>query len=431
MDDQKLVGEGFVDRYLTEAETHNILVQAFSSRDLDGKRVLVIIPDSTRTAPIPLFFRLLYEILGESVAALDYLVALGTHPPMSEAALCQHVGVRPDEWKTHFPKSRIFNHRWDLEDTFVEIGTISQEESSRLSRGMLSLHIPVRLNRMVLDYDQLLICGPVFPHEVVGFSGGSKYFSPGVSGPEIIHFTHWLGALITSYEIIGTKSTPVRDVIERVAEMIPTPKMCLCLVVKSEGLAGLFTGEPQQAWAAAADLSAQLHVRYVDRPYQQVLSVMPGMYDDLWTGAKGMYKLEPVVADGGELIIYAPHITEISYTHGAIIDQIGYHVRDYFVKQWDRFKDIPWGVLAHSTHLRGIGSFQDGIEQPRIRVTLATGIPPERCQKVNLGYRDPATIDPSAWQARQDQDLLVVPHAGEVLYRLKAGRAARARQNDS
>jgi lactate racemase len=423
MNDLKMVGKGFVDRYLTETETRDILIQGFSSRDLNGKRVLVIIPDSTRTAPIPLLFRLLYEILGERVAALDYLVALGTHPPMNEAALDRHVGVSRDEWETHFPKSRIFNHRWDLEDTFVEIGAISQEESSRLSRGMLSLHVPVLLNRMVLEYDLLLVCGPVFPHEVVGFSGGSKYFSPGVSGPEIIHFTHWLGALITSYEILGTKSTPVRDVIERVAEMIPTPKMCLCMVVKSEGLAGLFAGESQQAWAAAADLSAQLHVRYMDRPYQQVLSVMPGMYDDLWTGAKGMYKLEPVVADGGELIIYAPHITEISYTHGAIIDRIGYHVRDYFVKQWDRFKDIPWGVLAHSTHLRGIGSFQDGIEQPRIRVTLATGIPPQRCQNVNLGYRDPATIDPSAWLARQDEDLLVVPHAGEVLYRLKAGRA--------
>jgi nickel-dependent lactate racemase len=419
MNDLNLVGKGSCDRYLTEDDTRDILIQAFSSLNLDGKRVLVIIPDSTRTAPIPLFFHLLYEILGESVAALDYLVALGTHPPMSETALHQLVGVMPDEWETHYPKARIYNHRWDLEDTFVEIGTISQEESSRLSRGMLSLDVPVRLNRMVLDYDLLLVCGPVFPHEVVGFSGGSKYFSPGVSGPEIIHFTHWLGALITSYEIIGTKLTPVRDVIERVAEMIPRQKMCLCMVVKPEGLAGLFAGDPQQAWAAAADLSAQLHVHYVDRPYQQVLSVMPGMYDDLWTGAKGMYKLEPVVADGGELIIYAPHITEISYTHGAIIDQIGYHVRDYFVQQWDRFKDVPWGVLAHSTHLRGIGTYQAGIEQPRIRVTLATGIPPERCRKVNLGYRDPATIDPAAWQACQDEDVLVVPHAGEVLYRLK------------
>jgi nickel-dependent lactate racemase len=159
----------------------------------------------------------------------------------------------------------------------------------------------------------------------------------------------------------------------------------------------------------------------VDHPYRQVLSIMPEMYDDIWTAAKGMYKLEPVVADGGEVIIYAPHITEISYTHGRVIDEIGYHVRDYFVKQWERFKDYPWGVLAHSTHLRGIGTYENGVERPRIQVTLATGIPRERCERVNLGYRDPATIDPQEWmeRAREDEDLLVVPHAGEMLYRLR------------
>jgi hypothetical protein len=133
-----------------------------------------------------------------------------------------------------------------------------------------------------------------------------------------------------------------------------------------------------------------------------------------------MYKMEPVVADGGEVIIYAPHISEISYTHGAIIDQVGYHVRDYFVKQWDRFKGYPWGVLAHSTHLRGIGTYdaERGSEHPRIRVTLATGIPRERCERVNLGYRDPATIVLSEWVGREAEGDLVVPRAGEMLYRI-------------
>ena len=146
---------------------------------------------------------------------------------------------------------------------------------------------------------------------------------------------------------------------------------------------------------------------------------MPTMYDDIWTAAKGMYKLEPVIADGGEVIVYAPHIDEISYTHGAILDEIGYHVRDYFLKQWDRFKEYPGGVLAHSTHLRGIGTFDDGIERPRIRVTLATRIPRERCERLNLGYLDPDTIDLDDWRGRENEGLLLVPKAGEMLYRLK------------
>ena len=132
---------------------------------------------------------------------------------------------------------------------------------------------------------------------------------------------------------------------------------------------------------------------YVDRPFKRVLSVMPTMYDDIWTAAKGMYKMEPAIADGGEVIIYAPHITEVSYTHGHLLDQVGYHVRDYFLKQWDAFKHVPGGVLAHSTHLRGIGTYENGVEKPRIKVTLATGIPEERCRRINLGYMDPASVD--------------------------------------
>ena len=149
---------------------------------------------------------------------------------------------------------------------------------------------------------------------------------------------------------------------------------------------------------------------------------MPELYDDIWTAAKGMYKLEPVIEDGGEVILYAPHITELSYTHGHILDEIGYHVRDYFLKQWNRFQDTPRSVLAHSTHLRGIGNYEDGIERPRIQVTLATGIPRERCERVALGYCDPAAIGLEQWVGREDEGLLLVPHAGEILYRLNSQR---------
>lgn len=128
--------------------------------------------------------------------------------------------------------------------------------------------------------------------------------------------------------------------------------------------------------------------RWIDRPYHTILSCAPAMYDELWTGGKCMYKLEPVLAEGGELIIYAPHISEISVTHGKLIEEVGYHCRDYFLKQWDRFKDYPWGVLAHSTHVRGQGRFEGGVEIPRARVTLATKISTETCRKINLGYRD-------------------------------------------
>jgi nickel-dependent lactate racemase len=230
---------------------------------------------------------------------------------------------------------------------------------------------------------------------------------------------HWLGALITSPSIIGRKWTPVRAVIDAAAAMLPVRRLCLSLVVNGVLPMGLYGGTPEEAWSAAADLSDQLHVVYKQRPYSRVLSCAPAMYDELWVGAKATYKLEPVVRDGGELIIYAPHISRISVTHGKLIERIGYHVRDYFLAQMDRFAGVPLGVLAHSTHVKGIGTYVGGVERPRIDVVLATAIPESTCRSINLGYRDPATIDQEAWKHREDEGLLHVPKAGETLYRLR------------
>jgi nickel-dependent lactate racemase len=152
---------------------------------------------------------------------------------------------------------------------------------------------------------------------------------------------------------------------------------------------------------------------------RRALSIMPPMYDDLWVAGKGMYKLEPAVADGGEVVIYAPHVSAVSHTHGALIEEVGYHCKDYFLKQWDRFQDVPGGILAHSTHVKGQGTFDPPTgEIPRIQVTLATGIPRALCEKINLGYLDPATVDAEAWG--RDPDTLVVPRAGEMLYRVRS-----------
>lgn len=416
-----LIGTGSTTQYLTDTLIRELMVKALDAVALNGMRVLIIIPDGTRTAPIPLMFRLFNEIIGKRVAKLDYLIALGTHQPMSEEAINNLVGLSSAQRLEEYGNVGIYNHRWDLPDQMIELGEISEAEIAELSGGRLRQSVAVRLNKLILDYDQIFICGPVFPHEVVGFSGGNKYFFPGISGPEVINFSHWLGALITSYELIGTGSTPVRRLIDRAASLIKKPKLCFSMVVKGDSLAGLYIGSPEESWQAATELSSQLHIHWVDQPFKRVLSVMPHLYDDIWTAAKGMYKLEPAIADGGEVVIYAPHITEISYTHGKLLDEIGYHVRDYFVKQWDKFKHHPWGVIAHSTHLRGIGSFDEmnGIESPRIKVTLATGIPEDRCRKVNLGYIDPQTINFDDWRNREEEGILLVSKAGEMLYRIR------------
>ncbi len=400
---------------LSQEEIKETVEEALSEIDIEGKRVLVIIPDSTRTAPLPLFYKLLTDSVGNKAKSLHFLIALGTHPPMTQQQI-DHLLARDNNERE---KYMVFNHKWDDPGELKKIGNISADEIEQISGGLFHEEVEVTINKLIFEHDFLIIIAPTFPHEVVGFSGGNKYFFPGLSGPQILNCFHWLAALITNPLVNGNKHTPVRTIIDKAASMIKIPRICFSLVVTSRGLKGIFVSSPEDAYSQAADLSARVHIIYKDTPFKKVLSVCPKMYDDLWTGGKCMYKLEPVVGEGGELIIYAPHITEVSYVHGKMLDKIGYHVRDYFLKQMEKFQDIPRAILAHSTHVKGVGTYQNGEEKPRIRVKLATGIPQERCQRVNLHYQDPHEINPKEWENREDEGILLVPKAGEVLYRLK------------
>lgn len=403
-------------RSITQDEVRDVLVKAFSGVRVNGRRVLVLIPDDTRHAPIPMLFRLLNEIVGKQAARLDFLIALGTHPPMTVAAVDRLVGVAESE---RAPNVSVLSHCWDQPESLIRVGVIPRADIEELTGGMLSEPIPLDVNRLLVEYDQIVICGPVFPHEVAGFSGGAKYIFPGVAGPAVISATHWLGALGSSMKTIGIKDTAVRRVIHRAAELVPTPIICIALAVRDDALHAIYAGGYVEAWDKAADVSAQLEIAYVSHGFRRVLSIPSTIYHDLWTAAKAMYKTEPAIADGGEVVIYAPSLTEISYTHGRLIDEVGYHVLEYFTSQPERFASVPGVIKAHSTHVKGSGSYdlRTGSERPRIQVTLATGIPKERCERVNLGYLDPKSIDFNDWTGREDEGVAVIRNAGETLYR--------------
>jgi lactate racemase len=407
--------------YLSSAEIANYLSRALTSVDIKGKKVTLIIPDSTRSCPIGLILTQIYEAWAEDAQSLTALIALGTHAAMTEIEIDKFIFKGASTAKKSFPKMPIINHEWWKPETFINIGEISPEKMREISLGALERRVPILVNRLVIESDLVLIIGPVFPHEVVGFSGGAKYLFPGVSGKEMIDASHWLGALISSSEIIGTLGvTPVREMINYAASHIETELLALCLVVQTGTgeIHSLSFGAPHTAWESAAAISSKSHIKYLDEPVSRVVSLIPERYTDIWTAAKGMYKVEPVVADGGEVIIYAPHVTEFAYSHKEL-EEIGYHCRAYFVEQWELFKEFPTGLLAHSTHLRGAGTFsvEEG-EKCRITVTLATGISEERTRAMNLNYLDPNQLNLDDFKG--DASTLINHNAGEILYRLSS-----------
>ena len=402
--------------FLTEDEIRETVEKGIPTKMIEGKRVLVLTPDGTRTAPLPMMVKILQEVIGGRAARIDFMVALGTHRPLSEREIFQLYGIGEKEREVRGARSAFLNHRWDLERCLIGMGIIEARTVQEITEGQFNEDIPVEINRRVFAYDLIVILGPVFPHEVVGFSGGYKYLFPGISGGVFLHIFHWLGAINTCMETIGRKYTPTQRIIRQAAKLFRLPLYCISMVVTAENrLAGLFVGDTEESWSKAADLSEKLHIVHTARPFRLVIGSASKKYDELWTAGKVMYKLEPVVADGGTLIIHGSHISTISHSWGRYLERIGYHVRDYYLSRMHAFADIPKAVLAHSTHVKGLGTYADGKETPRIHVVLATAIPERVCRKINLGYMNPADVPIDTFR---DQEILFVEEAGEVLYRI-------------
>lgn len=411
-------GKGYSHRSMKEEEARNVIFEALAQQSWQNRKVLLILPDSTRTAPVGLVYKTIYEAIAHEAACVDAVIALGTHQPMSMKAIFKRVEISEQLFKERYSqKTRFFNHVWDDPNELVKIGTIPSGEIFQLSAGMMHEDVEVEINKCIFNYDCLMVVGPVFPHESVGYSGGNKYFFPGICGEEILHKFHWLGAMISNALINGTKETPVRKIIDRAASFINVPRLYFNLVVNRGTLHGLYVGDGENAWGQAADLSSKVNIIYTGRRYQKVLGIAPPKYDELWTAGKVAYKAETIVEDGGDMIIYAPHLTEFSFTHAKFIEKAGYHVRDYFLSRMELFSDIPTTILAHCVNVKGGGTYINGIERPRFNVILATGISKERCKELNLDYMNPDDIDLNKWQNNEHNGILCIPEAGEVLYK--------------
>ncbi len=390
-----------------------------------GKNLLLIIPDKTRSGGkyIGQVIRGIYDAVGQKVDRFTVLIALGTHGPMLDQAIYDYLKFSEEELQHQFPKIKFVNHEWNDKTKLKQIGLLTREEMLRLSGNRFDLAavrrpegIPVEVNYRVTEADEIVIIGPSLPHEVVGCSGGNKYFFPGCSGADVTNHTHWLGATVTIPGIIGKIRTPVRDVIDYLASLIKVKKNCFALVVSGDTLHELHFGTPEAAYENAARGTLKVNAKYVDRKYKTVLALCSKKYPEIWTGGKCSYKLQGIVEEGGDLIIYAPHMDRVSESWGPLIEKVGYHCLPYIEAHFTEYLDqkIGLGVLAHVTHVKGVGTYQNGVEKPSVNIVMATALTKQKCREINLGYLDYHSVDIEKY--RQDPDCLVVDDAGEILH---------------
>jgi lactate racemase len=417
---ETVTGKGSISSALSAEEMRAIVAEALQEVRA-GERVLAIIPDRTRDDNTDLLFPMAGQFLAQrNVAQFDALVAQGTHPPMSEEQKRAKIGAGSEE----IPGlGRIFDHQWDSSNQLVTLGELSAASVNDLTDGLINESVAIRLNALLAPgvYDTVLVFGATMPHEVAGFAGGAKYFFPGVAGPELTHTTHWLGALATIEEVIGRVETPTRRMIEAAAAFVPAHVISFTSVNSrnSDGLQthALFAGDLKESLRLAAAVSAHVHIKYSGRKYARVVALLDEHYDELWVGGKASYKLGSIIEEGGELIIYAPHLTTLSTTHGRLIEKYGYAPLET-VREMVAYSDELRANLCVAAHLAHVSyaSFRnaDGELTPRYRITLVSGVSEDVCRRVNLGFLDYRNFRREQYEG--DPDTFVVENAGRDLY---------------
>jgi len=415
-----VIGRGAATLRLSPEELRSIVTEALDEIDV-GERVLAIVPDKTRDDNTGLLFPFAAQMLSQKkLEQLDVLIAQGTHAPMTEVEKREKLGCGKI---ADGNIGRVFDHQWNREDELVTLGELSAPRIADLTDGLMSESVPVRLNKLLAPqtYDSVLVFGATMPHEVAGFAGGAKYFFPGVAGPELTHLTHWLGALATIENVIGRIETPTRRVIEAAAAFVPARVISFTSVSTrdADGLHthALFAGDIYESFRRAAQVSSEVHIKYVGRRYQRVVALLDRHYDELWVGGKASYKLGSIIEEGGELIIYAPHLSQLSATHGRLIEKYGYAPLEQVREMVEGSDELRANlcVAAHLAHV-SYGSARDAAGQltPRYRITLASAVSEAVCRRVNLGFLDHRTFRLEDYQP--DMDTLVVEDAGRDLY---------------
>jgi len=414
---------------LTEEQLKKIVKEGL--KDFNAmKRVLLIHPDYTRidftNKIVPLIYK---ELKKKGTKQIDFLNASGTHRAMTEEEIRSKLGLTVQSDFTHF-----YNHEYNDPQQLVTVGEIPASFVAERTQGELYQSIPVIVNKLITeDYDLVIALSGTLPHEAAGYAGGLKVFFPGISGPGVIDLLHWAAVLIGIPRIIGTVDNPAREVINQgssyIFNQLKAPTISFNMVFKEEHQVipkGLYIGAGYngfiEAYKQAAKASSKLHVVYIDEALNYAVQVIDQSYDEIWTAGKGSYKLQSpgVMAPGGEIIIYAPHINcfHSRSEMDLAIRQIGYHCKDYVKNYLKSNPKFSKNIAAHVINVRGPGSFNvnSGKEEFAFRVTLATGISKDICESVGLDYQNPDSIHQEDFIG---PGKLWIENGGKYLYKLK------------
>lgn len=346
------------------------------------ERLLLLPPDHTRLHSFAgEITRHIWRSVSDRVS-IDVMPAVGTHFAMSPAQLHMMFG---DE----IPLERYKVHDW--RNDLAELGEIPAEKLTELSGGRMEMPVNVAVNRRLVsgDYDQVLSIGQVLPHEVIGFANHAKNLCVGAGGADLIHKSHYLGAVCNMETILGRADTPVRRLIDTAFYDFVRPRCDARFILTvvggtgaEPGLHGLMAGQDRECFRRAAELSAELNIsRLPKRIDRCVVHLDPREFSSTWLGNKSIYRTRMAMADGGELYVLAPGIE--TFGEDPTIDELvrkhGYHGTPRTLDAVDSDPKLMANLsaAAHLIH---------GSTEGRFSVTYCTGDGLSRQEVEGVGY---------------------------------------------
>ena len=326
----------------------------------DRRKVLAVPPDGSRfDSRAGELTRYAYQYFGDRVGCV--LPALGTHSPMTAAALTRMFG--------DVPQSLFAVHNWRKD--VVTLGELPASFIQEQSGGLLDYTWPAQVNRMIPQggFDLVLSIGQVVPHEVIGMANYNKNILIGTGGPLSIHRSHYLGAVVGMEKIMGRADNPVRRVLNRAADEflrdIPIVYVQTVIGANRAGelvVRGLFVGDDVECFRLAAELSVQANITLLDRPIRKaVVYLDPEEFHSTWLGNKAIYRTRMALADGADLIVLAPGVKQFGEdpTIDRMIRRFGYHGTPETLDKVKKNADlaVELSTAAHLIHSSSEGRF--------------------------------------------------------------------------